>query len=542
MSSLRRHLNAAELGTLFLWGVLFLLVGMPTVQVIKRVWGMPRPDAVIERVEPFRDWSGVIAAGQTVLWCTLIGVGAAGLALVWAWWMRGLGRRGRLWAMGVGLTPLLLPSYLAYAGWNLLRSPGSWLGDALAVAPPWASVWAWRGMAIGGLTLWVWPLALLVLAPAAMRVSQGALDAMKTDGASAGVRAGQVLRMLRGDLVRAVALCGLIMAGSAVPLHVAQVNTYTIWLWSEMNRVPDTRGVWIAALPMLVLAVAGAMFVLQLVPAGPRDAGEVDPSELARPSGRGGAAGPMLTGAACMVWAVSVVVPLLLFVLSVREPAAYPGFWREAGGGVASGLQVGAWVGGLGAIVLLVVWMVVANGATAEQRGGIGPPILWFTVAGLVPGVLVGTAFAQAWTAADSPGIGLVVVTHLARFVFIAALVGWWLGASEPAELRGLRELDGAATVRGWLEACVRPRWGVVAGTGVALCLLSLHEIESTVQVQPPGLDNLAQYLLDQLHYLRQDQLAAAGATMTGIGLVGAVIGGVLLARQGDQGCGGDTR
>jgi hypothetical protein len=53
------------------------------------------------------------------------------------------------------------------------------------------------------------------------------------------------------------------------------------------------------------------------------------------------------------------------------------------------------------------------------------------------------------------------------------------------------------------------------------------------VQVQPPGLDNLAQYLLDQLHYLRQDQLAAAGATMTGIGLVGAVIGGVLLAKSG---------
>lgn len=533
MFAVKRRSTSADCGTVCLWGVLFLLVGMPTVQVIKRVWGMPRPDAVIERVEPLRDWAGVVAAGQTILWCSLIGCAAATLALVWAWWMRGLGRRGRLWAMGVGLTPLLLPSYLAYAGWNLLRSPGSWLGDALAVAPPWVSVWTWRGMAIGGLTLWVWPLALLVLAPAAMRVSQSVLDAMRTDGASAAMRARQVIWMLRGDLVRAAALCWLIMAGSAVPLHVAQVNTYTIWLWSEMNRVPDTRGVWIAALPMLVLAVAGAMFVLRLVPAGPRDAGEIDPSELARPAGRGGAAGPMLTGAACVVWAVSVVVPLLLFVLSVREPAAYPGFWREAGGGVASGLQVGAWVGGLGAIVLLAVWMVVATSATAEQRGMVGVHVFWFTVAGLVPGVLVGTAFAQAWTMSGSPGIGLVVVTHLARFVFIASLVGWWLGASEPAELRGLRELDGATTVRGWLAACVRPRWGVVVGAAVALCLLSLHEIESTVQVQPPGLDNLAQYLLDQLHYLRQDQLAAAGATMTGIGLVGAVVSGVLIAKSG---------
>ncbi len=532
MSSLRRRLNAADLGTWFLWGFAFLLVGMPAAQVFRRVWGMPRPAAAAERVEVLGK-SAILAAGGTLLWCVLIGASAAGVAFVWAWWMRGLGPRARMWAMGVGLTPLLLPSYLAYAGWNLLRSPGSWLGDALAVAPPWASVWAWRGMAIGGLTLWVWPLALLVLAPAAMRVSQGVLDAMRTDGASVAVRARQVIWMLRGDFVRAAALCGLIMAGSAIPLHVAQVNTYTIWLWSEMNRVPDTRGVWIAALPMLVLAVVGAGLVLRLIPARPRDGGEVDPSETHRRAGRAGAGTLILTGAACMVWTVSVIVPLLLFVLSVREPAAYPGFWREAGGGVASGLQVGAWVGGVGAIVLMAVWMVIANGATREQRRGIGGPILWFTVAGLVPGVLVGTAFAQAWTASASPGIALVVMTHLARFVFIAAIIGYWLGNSEPPELRSLRELDGGATVRGWLAACVRPRWGVVAGAGVALCLLSLHEIESTVQVQPPGLDNLAQYLLDQLHYLRQDQLAAAGATMTGIGLVGAVVGGVLMTKGG---------
>jgi ABC-type Fe3+ transport system permease subunit len=531
MFAVNRRLTSADYGTLLVWAVAFGLVVIPSAQALRRILAMPRPAAAIERIAPFRDGSGIIAAGQTVLWCTLIGCAAACLALIWAWWMRGLGRRGRLWAMAVGLTPLLLPSYLAYAGWNLLRSPGSWLGDALATAPPWASVWAWRCMAIGGLTLWVWPLALLVLAPACVRVSQNVLDAMRTDGAPAGVRAREILGMLARDIFRAAALCALVMAGSAIPLHVAQVNTYTIWLWSEMNRVPDARGVWIAAWPVLALAVVSAYFILRLIPSTPRDAAELDSREAA-PLLRPPAGRLFFTAAACCIWAASVLVPLLLFVLSVREPSAFPGFWHESGEAILNSTQIGAWVGGIGALVLLAIWMVQANGATPELRHRIGPPILWFTIVGLIPGVLVGTAFAQAWTIPASPGLALVVITHLARFVFIAALIGYWLGTSEPADLRALRELDGASTLRGWLIACVRPRWGVVAGSAITLCLLSLHEIESTVQVQPPGLDNLAQYLLDQLHYLRQDQLAAAGATMTGIGLVGAVIGGVLLARS----------
>lgn len=535
MSAPTRRLTSSDYGTLLLWAVAFGLVIMPSGQVFRHIWSLPRPDAAADRIGFFDHWAGPIALGQTVLWCSLIGIAAAAIALIWAWWMRGLGPRSRIWAMGVGLTPLLLPSYLAYAGWNLLRSPGTWLGDMLATAPPWASVWAWRGMAIGGLVLWVWPLALLVLAPAAMRISQSVLDAMRTDGASPGIRATQILGMLARDLFRAAALCALVMAGSAIPLHVAQVNTYTIWLWSRMNTVSDPRGLWIAALPTLVIAIVGAIFILRLVPTRPRDGAEIDAAEPPRQIRRTPAA-IGLTALACCIWAAAVLVPLMLFVLTIREPSSYIGFWRDAGSAVASGTQIGAWVGGIGALVLLATWLVFANGASREERSRIGPPILWLTIVGLIPGVLIGTAFAQAWPLGGSSGIALVVMTHLARFVFIAALVGYWLGESEPAELRGLRELDGAATLRGWLAACVRPRWGIVAGTAIALALLSLHEIESTVQVQPPGLDNLAQYLLDQLHYLRQDQLAAAGATMTGIGLVAAIVGGLLLAKPAAAG------
>lgn len=529
MLSLFRRTAAADRWLVPLWAVAIGLVIWPAAAVFRRVWAMEPPAAAAEQIRFLANWSGPKALGQTALWCSVIGLAAASLALVWAWWMRGLGRRGRIWAMGVGLAPLLLPSYLAYAGWNLLRSPGTWLGDALAMGPAWMSTAAWRGFAALGLVLWVWPLALLVLWPAAMRIPQNVLDAMRADGAPRHIRGAEVLGMLARDVLRASGLCALVMAGSAIPLHVAQVNTYTIWLWSEMNRVPDTRGVWIASLPVLALAMLGALFIVRIVPAIPRDDGETDEREAARTSRRPALATLVQTAAACGIWAVSVIVPLLLFVLSVREPAAFAGFWRETGRAIGNGLAIGACVGAIGAAVLLLTWRAVSAAAGPMQRRRVSAPILWLTFAGLVPGVLVGSALAML---APFSGIALVVVTHSVRFVFIAALIGLWLGASEPAEQRSLRQIDGGNTLRGWLAVCVRPRWGTVAGTAIALGLLSLHEIESTVQVQPPGLDNLAQYLLDQLHYLRQDQLAAAGATMTGIGLVGAVAAGLLLAKS----------
>lgn len=521
-----RRFNPADYGTILVCAAAFVLVAMPAAGLIRRLGAMPRPDAAAERVDPFREWSGVWALVQTVLWCGLIGLTASGLAIVWAWWMRGLGRRARVWAMGIGLAPLLLPSYLAYAGWNLLRSPGTWLGDALAVAPVAIAANAWRAFALAGLTLWVWPLALLVLAPAATRIPQSVLEAMRADGAATRVVARHVLRILAPDIARAAALVALVMAGSAIPLHVAQVYTYSIWLWSELNRVPDVRGVWLASWPLWAVAAAGSMFVVRALPGAGRDGG----AESADAAGvsRGGGMSLLLTAFAATLWSCSVIVPLLLFVLSVREVSAFAEFWSQSGAAVGRSALVAAWTGALGALVLLATWAVVSCRRSAEGGRAAWQAVIWLTMIGLAPGVLVGSAMSLA---APASGAGLVVLTHLARFAFVGALLGWWLGASEPGDLRDAREIDGGSTFMGWLIACVRPRWTAAVGAAVAMAMLSLHEIESTVQVLPPGLDNLAQYLLDQLHYLRQDQLAAAGASMTAIGLAGAVVGGLLLAK-----------
>ena len=70
-----------------LWVVAIGLVIVPAGQVFRRVWAMaPKADPA----EQAAAWGSgaMLAAGQTLLWCSLIGIIAAVLGLVWAWWMR----------------------------------------------------------------------------------------------------------------------------------------------------------------------------------------------------------------------------------------------------------------------------------------------------------------------------------------------------------------------------------------------------------------------------------------------------------------------
>jgi len=112
----------------------------------------------------------------------------------------------------------------------------------------------------------------------------------------------------------------------------------------------------------------------------------------------------------------------------------------------------------------------------------------------------------------------------------------------EPRELRDLREVDGAGGLTGWVAAWAIPNWGAWVGAALAAAILSFHEIEAGVLLRPPGAPNLAQQLLDWLHFSRDDRLAAAATNVMGFGIIVAYLAGYLLAgirpgrRSGDAG------
>jgi ABC-type spermidine/putrescine transport system permease subunit II len=457
---------------------------------------------------------------------TLVGAGAVGaVALLLA--LPGamvLSRMGPRWMLAAA-TPMLLPPYLAFAGWSGLRAPTTTFGRWIASAPErgleWLPLVAARGIAVWGLGLWAWPLCAIVLALGLRAGSSSFDDALRLEAAGPFRRASTRLASAWPSVLAAWALASLLMLGSPIPFHVARIETFAIGLWGTLDQHPaEPWRAWVAAWPLVLLAGVAAWLA-----AGP----------LARAGARLGALGeegagsvrphPAAVGAALGIpWALAVLVPLVLLWIGMGSARAIPEFLRRAGPGVATGLGVGAIVGLIAGSAALGAAHACA---VSERSRRICRWMLVGTLAwSLLPGVLIGAAVAVVFRLGPrglEESVAPVVVAHLSRWLFLPVLIGIWTGTVEARALSDARRLDGALGPVAWVRTAGRAAFGPAMAVALAGLCLSLHEIEASIQVQTPGIEHLAQRLLQWLHYEQSRELSAAGVIMLGLGLVVSV-------------------
>jgi len=457
--------------------------------------------------------------GFTVGVAVLIGLLATAIA-----WMpaRVLARGGKFGL--VVFVPVFMPPYLIFAGYGMMRDPSWWLGDRLtqlaAQGHAWVTIWFGYALAILGMALWSFPIAAVVLAGGFRARGREVDDLLRLD---AGLVRRTVTRvsMHRAAVVAAVALVALLMIGSAVPLHLAQIPTMAIGLWRQLNETGAAQwnGVWVSGWPLMALAVVGAVWLARWLERGAEGADDGRAAPVSR-----------LTGLlAWVVWAAAAVVPVGLFLASLRRFGSLGEFWRLSGEGVL----VAAGYGAADALVCLAIAMVAAMVAGSGGRGArwtIRLTLGLWVFAAIIPGVFVGSALARLGT--DLPrgwGDGLVVAAHVVRFGAIAVLAGVVIGRSEPPDRRDLRLLDDATGLVGWWRACVPWQLPALVGAALAVGLLGMHEIEATVLLLVPGRANLAQQILDYLHFSRTEELSAAAAILMSTGLLFAGIVSMLV-------------
>jgi hypothetical protein len=515
-------------------------VGFPGLVAIRDVArGLTNPAVLPVRV-------GYSLLWPTLGWCALIAALATTASLPAAWVMRRW--RG---AVPILVAPLLMPSYLAYAGWGMLRAPGTWLGNWLMRGPAsapagsnWWPVAAGRVQAIAGLVLWAWPLAALVIGASLSRLDESVLEQLRVDGARRWKRGWTILAMTRAGVAAGAALVFLVMIGSAVPLHLAQVETYAIEVWRLLDELPSDQRwrVWVAAWPLVVLAlIAGAALTRKIAEgdaAGEVAAWQQDRRLQAIGWPRDPARVHMSVIAAAAMWGLSVIGPLIVVLLNLHGTRQLLTFWKLSAGSISVSAQIAGMVAALALVLAGASWL----GAETRARWlrlAAAVCLSTLLIAGLIPGILVGAATAQAWNrweplrwVADSPAI--VVLGHLARFGFVAAIAGWLLARSEPAALRDLRRIDAGDSVRGWFQAAAQPRLAAMAGLAIASGVLSFHEIESAVMLQPPTSagGGFAWRMLQALHYSREEDIVPGLATVLAVAISGSGLAAWLITRR----------
>lgn len=447
------------------------------------------------------------------LWIALvIALIATALALPAAWSMRRLPAR----TAALLLAPMLLPNYLVYVAWGLLRAPGSWLGDLLGSANN-PTLWKAAGLvqSIGGLAFWAWPIAALVLAGAARRVDRETIEALHLAGGPRWRRGVVVLVAMRAGILASVGVLTLLMIGSPVPLNVSQIDTYAIVVWRTMMETSDTAALWVVASPLVVFAaLAGVVLGVVLVRMDDATVG-VDRDERV---------GARWLAVAAAVWCASTILPLVMFLLNLRE---FGSLWRRASSVFGEGvlrdtLEVGAGVASVCAVVMVGVAVGLCSGRAWMRRLANVSVCAWIGAAA-VPGALIGFGVVAASYAGPTAWVGDsaagIVWAQVARLGGVGAVAGWWLARLESPVLRDARRLYAGDGLRAWWTSAGRAQGVTALGVFLAIALLSAHEIEATSVVGAPGTGTLAQRMLSLLHYLREEELKVAAALMMGVGL-----------------------
>lgn len=495
------------LAALLLWACALAAAAWPALSVARSAAG---GWAGALRVEPrLLLWTFGWAAGTALL--------AAALSLPAAWAVRTRGWGATLWL----LAAMLMPPYLAYSGWGMLRDPGTWLGTLIEgwarEGARWLPLAVGRALAVVGLALWAAPLAAVVIGTGLRRINDGVFDALALEPMGRWRRCAAGLRLAAGPIGAALGLVFVLMLGSAVPFHLAQVETYAMRSWLLLDQSPweERWRAMAAAWPLLAAGVAAAMVL-----GGRLGAPQVGTG--ARGRGRGG----LGAGGAALVL-LAVGAPMLIFALNIQKLASFATFWRVSGVAFAESLGLAGMMAAAGAV------LCAATSAACAQEGAPRAWTLWclrlMLAAALAPGVLVGAATAGAWSGVPEVGeSGVPVVLALtARYGGVAMLIGLLLARSEPRELGEMRALDGARTARGWARTCLARQWPGVLAAGAATGALALHEIEATVFVQPAGRPSFSRVMLGHLHFARTEDLCVGAVMVLGAGIVASAAAGL---------------
>lgn len=480
---------------------------------------------------------------SSLVWASLIAAVSTGFGVAAALAMRGRWRRfGPL-----VLVPMALPNYLAYWAFGQLRAPGTWIGDAIehsiTSGQTWVPMLVGRVVAVLGLSLWAWPVVALAVGASLARVPTDVRDAMRMDVGPAR-RAWIELRLAWRGVAGGVAAVGLLMMGSAVPLHLAQVPTLSLAAWQVLSLSPGTAAAWVALWPVLVPSAMAAGWLAWRVTHAAREGLRGVSIEASAAPGRWWGA-----WAALVLLVLSVPLPLGAMVMTIRDFAVLKRFGWEMGEATRVSLGVAAWVG-VGCMGLVLITARALGGSlrgSARSRGrdSVHAACVAACIGAMVflllsPGLLVGAAWTHVFaTPAKTWGIGwwrsvgdthwAMVLAHLSRFAGLAALAGSGIAWIDSRGARELRASDGAQGFWAWLDgggALGSAARGLVgaAAVGVLGAILSFHEIETTVMVQPPGLTTVAQVVLGYLHFSRLQEMSVAGVYLIGGALVAAAL------------------
>ena len=433
------------------------------------------------------------------------------------------------------ISPIWFPATMVYAAGNLLRAPdtivGGWLVSYSTSSADlrWVTIWVGYGVAVLGLAVWSAPLAAVLIA-SGLGVRSNLYDEMIALEPVGVIRRGWLwIRIHQSVLLRAWLLIAVIMFGSAVPMHLAQLDTWSIIIWRQLSELGPSQwgSVWLSSWPTVVVAGLGA-WVLTRAVVRPQESSPSDDRGHSRQS-----LSKAVVALAVLVWVLGALVPLLAMVFTLDDLGSILQFWKIQGGAVQDSGLIAIGTGLITMLIAVGVANVMGNSSIRVRRLG-AISVLVLCTLGLIPGVLVGAAVARfPVQSLTSSWVGAFIASCI-RAGFLGAIIGSLCARTESIERQSIRWQLAGDSLWAWFTTRMPSIGFPVLGAGLVGLVYSFSEIEAAVIVRSPSMRNLPQQLLSDMHYARLEQLNAAGINLMAVGVGVCVVGSLLLMKIED--------
>ena len=428
------------------------------------------------------------------------------------------------------LAPLLLPRYVAYYAWWLPLSPTTAIGRFLAQHGE-LSRFVHGATTWMALVLWFWPLAALLIGQGWRGMDEEVLQSARLEAGKARRFARVTLPLLAPSLVLAFGVCLVLALSELGTFDLAGIETLGTKIGLELARTYQLTGSAAATAragaPLTVVALVVGIALSR------RLRGESVQPPAGPPRAPLPAAGRVVVA---LLVGLSVLGPLGLLVGHVSEAGPYRDFWRLHSDEVGWSLITAAGAAGLA--------LVIAAGALLSRgRGRLGRWLsgaVYSTIflAMFLPGALIGISLLRLASSAGLPasirgGWYFVSLGQAARFAGLALIVLQLARDSRDRHLAEMASTDGASAVQRWRYVHLPRVWPTAVAAFVLVAMFSMTELAATMVLLPAGVPNFAQSLLNQMHYLRDQQVIASCLALVGVyaAAAGLIAGLVWLIR-----------
>lgn len=513
------------------WGLLVAAIVAPLIgiaiglsrpgQVSRQVYGIPPPGELLVR--------SVTLSAAATLGAILLGLMPAAAL--------GSSRGRRLTVLtGLVLAPLLIPPQVYVYAWQIALSPQAFLGRLIgrftgSGGGPW-----FGGAVKAGLisAAWLWPVVALIVA-AGWRSSGRAVymvALLDTTPTRAFFRA--VLPALRPHLAAAGALVfAVTLVEYAIP-HLSLAAVYPTSLQVLYDAGAPPRQIFTVAGHAFALVIA----VLALAAWSLRDVRVWQEAET-HESGDGFSwqrPGWTVGMGTAGVWLASVGLPAAVMLGWLRVPGVWKQgfliFQREW----LISLFVAITTGALTVVLAMATALLQVAAERRRQRVGPRMGMALGLLAALIPPAAVGQGFVLFYNRPYGPGpLGLAagklgdmyaetpvvwILGLVARYSVIAILVVWLAIGRRGNMLVDQARSDGADrfALLAWVLAPAV--WPSLLAAGLIVTALSLFEVVLGQMLSPAKFAGIAQSILNQMHYGKDDVIITASLMVMAAGIL----------------------